>query len=115
MATDIARRRTPPQGQPRSSSCPTARFDSVPLLPHGPTLFFVVHEGGESAPATHVRASLATHACDSLAVLSSAATTTPLVDSRTPTSLRTPRRSVHRRCGRLGCLVVSPGSTSWTG
>src|SRR5258708_1908132 len=96
---------------PRSSSYPTARSDSAQRLPHGPTLSSVLRVDDASAPTVHVLASLVTPACDSHADLSSAIATTPLSDSRTPTFLRTPRRSAHRRFDRLGCLVASSGHT----
>src|SRR5260370_11562166 len=88
---------------------------SAHWLPRDPTLFSVVRADDASAPATHVLASPVTLACDSPVVLSSAAATTPLADSRRPASLRRPSRSPHRKCGPLGCLAAAFASTDSTG
>src|SRR5438046_4207622 len=101
--------------RPRFSSCPSARSDWARPLPHGPTLSFFVRADDASAPATHVRASPVTPACDSQAGLSSAAATRPLADSRTPASPATPPRPHHRRFGQLGCLAAASGNTDSTG
>jgi len=105
----------PPLARPRSSSCPSARSDSARLLPHGPTLSSVVLVDDAIAPAAQTRASLVAPVCDLHAALASVATTRLLADSRTPASLRTPRRSVHRSVGRLGCHEAFSGSTSSIG
>src|SRR5262249_23880645 len=97
---------------PRSSSCPTARFDSERLFPHVPTLSSVVRASAVSEPASFARASPATLVSDSLAVLPSGATTRSRVDSHTQAFLRKPRRFVHPPVDPLGCLAVSSGSTS---
>jgi hypothetical protein len=69
----------------------------------------VVLADDESAPTTRVPAPPATRACDSRAAPSSAAATTSRADRRTPASLRSPRRSVHRDFGRPGYLVAPSG------
>ncbi len=91
-------RPSPLPAPPRSSSCPTARSDSARLLPHGPTLSSVVPADGVSAPATHVRASPAAHACDSPEDFLFFAATKSRGDIRTRVFLRTPRRSARRSC-----------------
>ena len=96
----------PTAGPAQAWSCPTARSDSARRLPRGPTLSSVVRADDASAPATRVRASLVALACDSRVDLLSSVATTPRADSRTPASLRTPRRSAHRRFGPHGCLVA---------
>jgi hypothetical protein len=58
-------RRNPLPARPRSWSCPTARSDSVALLPRGPTLSSVGRASVASEPANFAHASPSTLASDS--------------------------------------------------
>src|SRR5258706_486220 len=100
---------------PRSWSYPTARSDSVVLLPHDPTLSFVVRATVASEPASCARASPATLVCDSPEALPSGATTRSLGDNRKLVFLRRPARFVHPTSDPLDCPAASSGSTSSIG
>src|SRR5690242_12325435 len=89
---------------------PTARSRSGDLLPRGPILSGDELGDGGAAPTALVRASPAALVCDSQEDLSFSATTKPPADSRRPTSLHRPPRSVHRRSDQPGCPAASSGS-----